>query len=281
MKLAHPSRKIGLARALSKLGYCSRSKAFQLIRNRRVRLNGNLTRNPESPVHIGRDRIEVDGTSIQATAPVYLVMNKPRGVVTTASDERKRENVYAYLEKDMPWVGPVGRLDKASEGLLLLTNDSEWAAKITAPETHIDKTYHVQIGVGAGQALLDSLTRGVRITTGHLLRVKHARKLREGEKNSWLEVVLDEGKNRQIRRIFDALGIEVLRLVRVAVGNLALGDLQKGKVRRLSVEEKTGLDRILEIAEARASHPLPSLKNKFPRKSAQPDVAPGPRLERS
>ena len=149
----------------------------------------------------------------------------------------------------------MGRLDKASEGLLLLTNDSEWAAEITAPETHLDKTYHVQIGIRAQEELLDSLVKGVRTKTGEVLRVKSARKLRGGEKTAWIEVTLDEGKNRQIRRIFEALGIEVLRLVRVAIGNIVLGDLAKGKVRRLTPEEKTGMDRLLEIVEGRASRP--------------------------
>jgi 23S rRNA pseudouridine2605 synthase len=199
------------------------------------------------------DRIEVGGISVQAGTLIYFMMNKPRGVVTTASDEKGRETVYGYLEKDTPWIGPVGRLDKASEGLLLLTNDSEWAARITAPETHLDKTYHVQVGIQAQEELLDSLVKGVRTKAGEVLRVKRARKLRGGEKNTWIEVVLDEGKNRQIRRILEALGIEVLRLVRVAIGNIALGELAKGKVRRLTPEEKTGLDRLLEILEGRAS----------------------------
>ena len=139
--------------------------------------------------------------------------------------------------------------------MLLLTNDSEWAAKITAPETHLDKTYHVQIGIRAQEELLESLEKGVRTTTGEVFRVKSARKLRGGEKNTWIEVTLDEGKNRQIRRIFEALGIEVLRLVRVAIGNIVLGELSKGKMRLLTPEEKTRLDRLLEIVEGRASRP--------------------------
>ncbi len=245
MKAAEPMRGVGLARALSKLGYCSRNRAFTLIRGGHVRLNGNLTRNPEAPVHIGKDRIEVDGTPIVPATLVYLVMNKPRGVVTTASDEKGRETVYAFLKNDLPWVGPVGRLDKASEGLLLLTNDSEWGAKVSAPETHLDKTYHVQIGVRPDDALLARMENGVRTKQGETLGVKRARKLREGEKNSWLEVVLDEGKNRQIRRIFEALEIEVLRLVRVSIGPLALGDLAKGEVRELSETEKVALDRTI------------------------------------
>ena len=122
------TRKIGLARALSKLGYCSRSQAAQLIRAGRVRLKGDVRRDPETPVRLEQDRIVVDGHAIDPRQKIYLMMNKPRGVVTTASDEKGRETVYGVLEKGgelLPWVAPVGRLDKASEGLLLLTNDSE------------------------------------------------------------------------------------------------------------------------------------------------------------
>jgi 23S rRNA pseudouridine2605 synthase len=236
------ARKIGLARALSKLGYCSRSQAAKLIRGSRVRLNGALRRDPETPVHIGKDRIEVDDQAVAASSKIYLVLNKPRGIVTTAADEKGRDTVYSLLRADLPWVAPVGRLDKASEGLLLLTNDSEWAARITAPETHLDKTYHVQISAIADSALLQSLEKGLRSKEGDFLRVKRASILRQRERNSWLEIVLDEGKNRQIRRILGELGVEVLRLIRVAVGPLALGDLSKGASRPLTPAEKLSLD---------------------------------------
>lgn len=110
-------------------------------------LNGKTCRKPEAPVRVGWDRIEVDGRELAADVKRhYLVLNKPRGVVTTAADEKGRKTVDAYLDKGLPWVAPVGRLDKASEGLLLFTNDSEWAARVLAPETHLAKTYHVQIG---------------------------------------------------------------------------------------------------------------------------------------
>lgn len=236
------ARRVGLARALSKLGYCSRSRASELIRNGHVRLNGASVLDPEAPVRPGIDRIDVDGSAVQAQAHVWLMLNKPRGVVTSASDERGRATVYGCLPPGLPWVAPVGRLDKASEGLLLLTNDSEWGARITAPETHLDKTYHVQIAGLADAALIERLLRGVRADDDEVLRVKRAQILRHGERNSWVVVVLDEGKNRQIRRMFDGLGIEILRLVRVAVGPLAMGALAKGACRPLAAEEKRMLD---------------------------------------
>lgn len=239
---AEPSRRIGLARALSKLGYCSRSQGFELIRNGRVRLNGNVARNPEAPVHLERDRIEVDQTSVPSAEKIYLMMNKPRGLVTSAADDKGRETVYSLLPRDLPWVAPIGRLDKASEGLLLFTNDSEWGARILAPESHLDRTYHVQIRAQADDSLFDRLKREVRTESGLLLSAKRVTSVRHGKTNSWIEIVLDEGKNRHIRRMLEAVGIEVLRLVRIAIGDVKLGDLPKGRVRPLTLEERGLLD---------------------------------------
>jgi 23S rRNA pseudouridine2605 synthase len=239
------SKRIGLARALSKLGFCSRSQAFHLIRQGKVTLNGARPTNPSTPVRLDVDRIQVEGHRIAAAEKLYLLLNKPRGVITTASDEKGRDTVYSLLPKHLQWLAPVGRLDKASEGLLVLTNDSEWAARITDPATHLDKTYHVQINVLAGQPLIDSLLRGIETAKGETLRAKSVSLLRTGEKNSWVELVLDEGKNRQIRRMFDARGIEVLRLIRIAIGPLQLGALPKGEHRPLHLDEKARLDNIL------------------------------------
>jgi 23S rRNA pseudouridine2605 synthase len=242
-----PLKKVGLARALSKFGYCSRSRAAELIAEGRVKWNGTVRRDPETPVHLGKDKIEIDGEPLAAASKIYLALNKPRGVVTTAADEKDRETVYAYLPEGLPWLAPVGRLDRASEGMLLLTNDSEWAARITAPETHLDKTYHVQIGAIAEESLLQQLRNGIRTSNDEFLRVKNVRALRGGERNSWLEIILDEGKNRHIRRMLEALKIGVLRLVRVAIGPLALGDLPKGATRPLEREEKQALDRAMHV----------------------------------
>jgi 23S rRNA pseudouridine2605 synthase len=246
------------------MGICSRSQAAEMIHAGRVRLNGAVKRDPETPVHFGLDRIEVDGRARVAAPRVYLMLNKPRGAVTTALDEKGRPTVYDFLppaslpgnglaqgpgknamsEHDARWIAPVGRLDKASEGLLLLTNDSEWAARVIAPHTHLDKTYHVQIAQVADDWLIASLQDGIE-SDGEMLRVKDVKLLRSGERNSWLEIVLDEGKNRHIRRMLDALGVEVLRLVRVAVGPLAVGDLAKGASRPLTPAEKALLDQAM------------------------------------
>jgi 23S rRNA pseudouridine2605 synthase len=241
MSLPKLPRRVGLARALSKLGYCSRSQAWELIRQGRVTLNGARRRDPETPVNLATDRIHVDGAAVDNRRKLYLMLNKPRGLVTSASDEKSRETIYSCLPPDLPWIAPVGRLDKASEGLLLLSNDSEWSARLLAPESHLEKIYHVQISGRLGPDVARKLEQGVDTGVG-FLRVRKASILRQGTRNSWLEIILDEGKNRHIRRMLEALGIEVLRLVRVAIGPLALGDLSKGAYRELTAQEKQALE---------------------------------------
>ncbi len=227
----------GLARALSKLGYCSRSQGCKLIQGGRVRVNGRPCHDPARPVDLRRDRIEVDEQAVREEPKVYLMLNKPRGLVTTASDEKGRETVFKCIAgKGLPFVAPVGRLDQASEGLLLFTNDSAWAARITAPESHLDKTYHVQVDCLPDEQLARRIQAGMTVDD-EFLDAKCVRVLRQGTRNGWLEIVLDEGKNRHIRRLLAALGIGVLRLVRVAIGPVPLGNLAKGEFRRLTPEE--------------------------------------------
>jgi len=227
----------GLARVLSKRGLCSRTQAAAWIRDGRVRVNGRVVRDPEHPVRMQSDRVDVAGLDADTPAPLYLMLNKPRGVVTTARDEHGRDTVYRCFDgAGLPWIAPVGRLDKASEGLLLFTNDPRWAAAITEPSAAVEKTYHVQIDRVPDDALLRALQDGV-VMDGEHLAAARVSLLRQGARNAWLEIVLDEGRNRQIRRLLAAHGVGVLRLVRVAIGPLVLGTLAKGAWRPLSAAE--------------------------------------------
>ncbi|WP_223266801.1 pseudouridine synthase [Luteimonas gilva] len=236
-----PPTKHGLARVLSKRGVCSRTQAAQWIGEGRVTLSGRTIRDPEFPTPVDSDAIAIDGKPLAKRAPIHLMLNKPRGLVTTTADERGRDTVYRCFEgADLGWIAPVGRLDKASEGLLLFSNDPEWAARIADPQRGPDKTYHVQANAMPEPAQLSAMIAGVDAGGEHL-SAKSARLLRTGEKNAWLEIVLDEGRNRQIRRLLAAFDIEVLRLVRVAIGDLALGELPKGQWRRLTAEEAASL----------------------------------------
>jgi 23S rRNA pseudouridine2605 synthase len=232
---AKPPR-FGAARVISKLGLGSRTQGAQWVREGRVRVNGRLIKDPEFPVDQAADLISVDGE--QASQPQLVIMlNKPRGLVTTTRDEQGRDTVYRCLEgAGLPWLAPVGRLDKASEGLLLFSNDSKWAAQMTNPATGPDKTYHVQIDRIADEALAAKLARGTTVD-GELLCARRVRCLRQGQKYAWMEIVLDEGRNRQIRRLLGAFDIAVLRLVRISVGDLQLGDLPKGAWRIVTQRE--------------------------------------------
>jgi len=231
----------GLARVMSKLGIASRTQAARWIVEGRVAVDGRIVRDAERPTDATSERIALDGADVGAQQRVYLMLNKPRGVVTTAADEKDRDTVYTLLgDAGLPWLAPVGRLDKASEGLLLFSNDSAWAARITAPHSQLDKIYHVQIDRLPDAALLAALCAGID-DRGELLALKAVRELRRGDRNAWLEVVLDEGRNRQIRRVLAVFDIGVLRLVRVAIGSLALGELAKGAWRLLDESEVSSL----------------------------------------
>ena len=224
---------------MSKRGACSRTQAVEWIRAGRVRVDGRIVRDPEFPTVAGVHRIVVDGRELAAAPPThrYLMLNKPRGLVTTTRDEQGRDTVYRCFEgAGFGWIAPVGRLDKASEGLLLFSNDPAWAARITDPASGPDKTYRVQVDRSPLEPDLRAMRAGVECD-GALLRAKSVALLRVGGKTAWLEIVLDEGRNRQIRRLLEALDIGVLRLLRVAIGELQLGELPKGHWRELTAEE--------------------------------------------
>jgi 23S rRNA pseudouridine2605 synthase len=235
---------VSIARALSKLGFCSRSQGERLVEAGKVRVNGKLTRDVALRVVPETDVIEVDGVRVGRVEQVYLMVNKPRGLVTTADDPQGRATVYQCLEgASLPFVAPVGRLDKASEGLLLLTNDSRWSSRLLDPASHVDKVYHVQVRGDDLPSMLERIKAGmVEEASGELLEVKGISLLRTGSRSgAWFEVVLDEGKNRQVRRIFTEAGVEVQRLIRVSFGPLILGDLAKGAWRMLTPAEVRSL----------------------------------------
>lgn len=249
-KAAAPAggKRVTLARALSKLGFCSRTQAEELVRAGRVSVGGSITADLETWVDLANAVIAVDGKRVVAEKRVYLMLNKPRGLVTTRHDPEGRPTVFECLRHlDHAHLSPVGRLDKASEGLLLFTNDTEFAQTLLDPETHVAKTYHVQIDRIADQQMLAAMVKGVQ-HDGELLRARRVRTVREGDRNSWIEVVLDEGKNRHIRRMLEVMDVACLRLMRVAIGNLLLGDLEKGSVRPLSNEEVEDLRRLTAAA---------------------------------
>ncbi len=232
----------GLARVLARRGVCSRSEAERWIAAGRVGVEGRTVRDAERRTRADA-RITVDGREVTAIAPRYLALNKPRGLITSAADEHGRDTVYALLAAaGLPWLAPVGRLDRASEGLLLMSNDSGWAAALTDPATHVDKTYRVQVRGVPDAAAMDAMRAGIS-DRGERLAVKEVALLRSGGRTAWLEIVLDEGRNRHLRRLLAALGFEVLRLIRVGIGPLALGELGKGCWRELGMPEVQALAR--------------------------------------
>jgi len=231
----------GVARVISKRGLGSRSQAAPWVREGRGRVNGRVRHDAEFPVGPGLHRVAVDYQECVTAQRVVLMLNKPRGLVTTRQDERGRDTVYRCIEDAaLPWLAPVGRLDKASEGLLLFSNDPAWAAQINDPRTGPRKTYHVQVDCLPNKSLLAAIQHGVA-QDGEQLGAVSVRPLRSGTRNAWLELVLDAGRNRHIRRLLAAFDVSVLRLVRVAVGPLSLGALPKGQWRMLSAKELASL----------------------------------------
>jgi 23S rRNA pseudouridine2605 synthase len=231
-----PRGTVSLPRALSKLGLASRAESTRLILAGRVRVDGRVSRDIALRVVPEQVVIQIDGVAQEPPSRIYLMLNKPRGVVTTRRDPRGRPTVHELLDPSLPPVGAVGRLDQASEGLLLLTNDTQWANAITSPASHIAKVYHVHVRPRPDDAQLRALRAGV-LDDGELLTARDVSELRHGTRTAWLSVTLDTGRNRQIRRMCATVGLEVDALVRVQLGALRLGELPKGDVRALTPAE--------------------------------------------
>jgi 23S rRNA pseudouridine2605 synthase len=226
--------RISLERALSKFGVCSRKEAAQVIADGRVRVDGQVVAWPLRRVDPKRQRITVDGRRVSdETERVVLMLHKPKGLITSRTDPGGRPTVYALLGDVGRWVFPVGRLDRDTSGLLVMTNDHRLGQRLTDPEHHVPKTYHVRVaGVPAAEELA-VLREGAPLGKGETGRPARVRNLGSRRDGTWLEIVLTEGKNRQVRRMCAAIGHDVLDLVRVRVGALALGDLPPGQWRVL------------------------------------------------
>ena len=232
---------VSLARALSKLGYCSRAQAERLVQAGRVSVNGRVVRDATLRVDVRGARLAVDGELVRAARRVYVMMNKPAGIVTTSDDERGRRTVHDLLPEGLPRLNAVGRLDLESEGLLLFTNDTRWADRVVAPAAHVDKVYEVQLERRMSDADLAAAQSGVDTGAAGVMSFRLARRLRCS--GDWIEVILDEGRNRQIRRVLEALGYEVKRLIRTRIGDVELGGLEPGAVRELTEPEVASLTR--------------------------------------
>jgi pseudouridine synthase len=228
-------RRVQLHRALSKLGWGSRTQAWDWIRAGRVRVDNVVVTDPLSWIDLQKQRITRDDQEA-ARSSLTLALHKPAGIVTTRRDEHGRRTVYDLLPPDLPWLFPAGRLDRDSEGLLIMTTDSDLAQELTAPDRHVPKTYLVTVrGVPTAEAIAQ-LRHGVMLSDGPTRPARVG--LRESSPTSaLLEITLTEGRNRQVRRMCAAVKHKVKRLVRIAIGDLTLGDLEPGMTRRLTDDE--------------------------------------------
>jgi 23S rRNA pseudouridine2605 synthase len=234
---------ITLDRVLSRFGLASRTAAREAIRAGRLKVNGRVARDPECWVRPGQDTVQLDGERLKPTRRIYLLFYKPKGVITSHGDPAGRKTAYDYLDGLGHWVVPVGRLDKDTSGLLLLTNDNEFADFVASPASQVPKTYLAKLSGLVSDEIIARLSAGVQMKRGDWAKPQSVRRVEDRGKYTWLEMVLTEGKNREVRRMVEAVGFKVLKLVRTHIGPLALQGLEVGKWRELKSAEVAALRR--------------------------------------
>jgi 23S rRNA pseudouridine2605 synthase len=229
-----------LERVLSRAGFGSRTEARKWIGTGRVKVNGRLVQTPDHWVDLQRDKVTLDDQPVREQEKVYLLLYKPKGYITTYKDPEGRATVYDLLPGVDQWVFPVGRLDRDTSGLLLLTNDTQFAERITNPQYKVPKTYLVKTSALLNDDQLQRLRDGVNLSDG-MTQPAEVTRLRDSAKSTFFEITIREGRNRQVRRMVEALGSKVRKLVRVAIGPLAIGKLEVGKHRALTSQEAASL----------------------------------------
>ena len=229
-----------LERVVSKAGLGSRAEARSWIHARRVSVNDRVVENPDQWVDLAIDRVLFDGKPLEARSRLYVLLYKPKGYLTTRRDPEGRPTVYDLIGDVGTFVLPVGRLDMDTSGLLLMTNDNQLAERVTNPVSHVPKTYLVKASTVLSDAQLDQLRQGITLDDGPT-RPAQVTRLRDSDKYTHVEITLTEGRNRQVRRMVEALGSHVLKLVRVKIGDISIGTLQIGRWRNLTGEKVSGL----------------------------------------
>jgi 23S rRNA pseudouridine2605 synthase len=225
-----------LERVLSKAGLGSRTDARKWIGGGRVKVNGKLIQTPDHWVDLERDKVTLDGQRVQAGEKIYLLLYKPTGYITTFKDPEGRPTVYDLIQDAGRWVVPVGRLDQDTSGLLLLTSDTRFAERVTNPDYKIPKTYLVKASTLLDDDQLQRLRDGVALSDG-LTQPARVKRVRDAAKYSFIEITIHEGRNRQVRRMLEAVGSKVLKLVRTEIGGVRIGDLPIGRYRELTAAE--------------------------------------------
>lgn len=225
-----------LDRVLSKAGLASRTEARKWIGAGRVQVNGKLIQTPDKWIDLDRDKVTLDGKPIRAEKKMYLLLYKPKGFITTRKDPEGRPTVYDLMPELGKWVVPVGRLDLDTSGLILMTNDTQFAEHVMNPERKVSKTYLVKASKLLTNQELEQLRQGVMLSDGPT-QPAEVKRIRDSEKYSFIELTIREGRNRQVRRMIESLGAKVLKLVRTRIGPLEISDLPIGKYRELRPDE--------------------------------------------